>query len=87
MFASISHTHYWYEVGMLKVPAEGSKSRVTTRCTGRGEVGKMTHQPTLTQTNKNTQSKFDPCLGTCDVSVPPRSGRLSSSSGTQLLLL
>ena len=21
-FASLSHTHYWYEVGMLKVPAE-----------------------------------------------------------------
>ena len=21
MFASLSHTHYWYEVGMLKVPA------------------------------------------------------------------
>ena len=20
-FASLSHTHYWYEVGMLKVPA------------------------------------------------------------------
>ena len=25
IFASLSHTHYWYEVGMLKVPA-GSKS-------------------------------------------------------------
>ena len=37
-----------------------SKSRVTTRCTGRGEVGKMTHQPTVTETYKNTQSKFDP---------------------------
>ena len=46
----------------------------------------MTHQPTVTQTNKNTQSKFDPYLGTCDISVPPRSGRLSSSSSTQLLL-
>ena len=21
IFASLSHTHYWYEVGMLKVPA------------------------------------------------------------------
>ena len=21
MYASLSHTHYWYEVGMLKVPA------------------------------------------------------------------
>ena len=47
----------------------------------------MTHQPTATKSNKNTQSKFDPYLGTCDVSVPPRSGQLSSSSSTQLLLL
>ena len=46
-----------------------SKSRVTTRCTGRGEVGKMTYQPTVTQTNKNIQSKSDPYLGTCDVYV------------------
>ena len=23
IFASLSHTHYWYEVGMLKVPAWG----------------------------------------------------------------
>ena len=32
IFASLSHTHYWYEVGMLKVPAvvldvEGAESR------------------------------------------------------------
>ena len=25
IFASLSHTHYWYEVGMLKVPAVKSK--------------------------------------------------------------
>ena len=24
IFASLSHTHYWYKVGMLKVPAEAS---------------------------------------------------------------
>ena len=24
-FASLSHTHYWYEVGMFKVPAGGTK--------------------------------------------------------------
>ena len=23
IFASLSHTHYWYEVGMLKVPVDG----------------------------------------------------------------
>ena len=32
------------------------------------------------QTDKNTQRKFDPYLGTCDSSVPRRSGRLSSGS-------
>ena len=47
----------------------------------------MTHQPTVTKNIKNTQSKFDPCPWTSDVSVAPRSVRLSSSSGTQLLLL
>ena len=26
IFASLSHTHYWYEVGMLKVPALGTQS-------------------------------------------------------------
>ena len=25
IFASLSHTHYWYEVGMLKVPCQCSK--------------------------------------------------------------
>ena len=25
IFASLSHTHYWYEVGMLKVPAVGGQ--------------------------------------------------------------
>ena len=44
------------------------------------EGGKMTHQPTISQTDKNTQRKFDPYLGTCDFSVPWRSGRLSSGS-------
>ena len=58
-----------------------SKSRVTKRCTGREEVGKMTHQPTVTKNIKNTQSKFDPYSWTCDVSVAPRSVRLSISSG------
>ena len=28
IFASLSHTHYWYEVGMLKVPARGWINRV-----------------------------------------------------------
>ena len=64
-----------------------SKSRVTARFAGKwyGEVGKITHRPTLNSTNKNTQSKFDPYLWTCDVSVPPLSSRLSSSSSAHLL--
>ena len=47
----------------------------------------MTHQPTVTKNYKNTQSKFDSNLGSCDVSVAPRAVRLSTSPGTQLLLL
>ena len=34
IFASLSHTHYWYEVGMLKVPAKhqcGSKQESTAQ--------------------------------------------------------
>ena len=27
IFASLSHTHYWYEVGMLKVPAKNIDER------------------------------------------------------------
>ena len=68
-------------------PRVWSKSRVTKRCTGREEVGKMTHQPTVTKNYKNTQSEFDSNLGSCDVSVAPRAVRLSTSPGTQLLLL
>ena len=68
-------------------PRVWSKSRVTKRCTGREEMGKMTHQPTVTKNYKNTQSEFDSYLGSCDVSVAPRAVRLSTSSGTQLLLL
>ena len=47
----------------------------------------MTHQSTVTKNYKNTQSEFDSNLGSCDVSVAPRAVRLSTSPGTQLLLL
>ena len=47
----------------------------------------MKHQSTVTKNYKNTQSKFDPSLGSCDVSVAPRSVLLFISSGAQLLLL
>ena len=30
IFASLSHTHYWYEVGMLKVPPIGSVTKSST---------------------------------------------------------
>ena len=34
IFASLSHTHYWYEVGMLKVPAvRGVPLRATEAAT------------------------------------------------------
>ena len=47
----------------------------------------MTHRPTVTKNYKNTQREFDSNLGACDVSVAPRAVRLSTSPGTQLLLL
>ena len=47
----------------------------------------MTHQPTVTKNYKNTRSEFGSYLGSCDISVAPRAVRLSTSSGTQLLLL
>ena len=47
----------------------------------------MPHQPTVTKNFRNTQSEFGSYLGSCDVSVAPRAVRLSTSSGTQLLLL
>ena len=47
----------------------------------------MPHQPTVTKNYRNTQSEFGSYLGSCDVSVAPRAVRLSTSSGTQLLLL
>ena len=47
----------------------------------------MTHQPIVTKNYKNTQSEFDSYLGSCDISVAPRTVRLSTSSGIQLLLL
>ena len=36
IFASLSHTHYWYEVGMLKVPSEHPRDRGKncSKCSG-----------------------------------------------------
>ena len=33
IFASLSHTHYWYEVGMLKVPAVTSDRYIVSEGT------------------------------------------------------
>ena len=38
IFASLSHTHYWYEVGMLKVPAYRATAVVTV--TGKIKQGR-----------------------------------------------
>ena len=43
IFASLSHTHYWYEVGMLKVPAirrRADKVEVTLR-TGKSDQNRL----------------------------------------------
>ena len=36
IFASLSHTHYWYEVGMLKVPAVYQVDPHSTKSAGAG---------------------------------------------------
>ena len=49
IFASLSHTHYWYEVGMLKVPAvydeysDVSGGRYIAAEGGGGHENDMTH--------------------------------------------
>ena len=48
IYAYLSHTHYWYEVGMLKVPAD-----LTQHCT---------HSPNMTigvQADYYTVGEFD----------------------------
>ena len=30
IFASLSHTHYWYEVGILKAPVKGREMLLST---------------------------------------------------------
>ena len=41
IFASLSHTHYWYEVGMLKVPAVYNQTNELV-CIPRGNVNQDT---------------------------------------------
>ena len=49
IFASLSHTHYWYEVGMLKVRAVFSK----------GQPGKVAN-PACGQLNRENEYFPDP---------------------------
>ena len=44
IFASLSHTHYWYEVGMLKVPAIYAQAEPCVRkCSAAEREGLPTH--------------------------------------------
>ena len=47
IFASLSHTHFWYEVGMLRVPAYGglNKEIDTDAEIGRNPLSKHQIQP------------------------------------------
>ena len=40
IFASLSHTHYWYELSMLKVPARHFKSYIVKTKLGNEIIGK-----------------------------------------------
>ena len=46
MFASLSHTHHWCEVGMLKVPAVGEGASIDMRSGfGRGSIARRNSAP------------------------------------------
>ena len=45
--ASLSHTHYWYEVGILRVTPAGTSRSQTSRING-----KITHTHTHTHTHR-----------------------------------
>ena len=50
IFASLSHTHYWYEVGMLKVPAGTLEEKEeTTKIFYREAVGALMWTSTMTR--------------------------------------
>ena len=40
IFASLSHTHYWYEVGMLKVPAASMDQPGKVASSARGQLNR-----------------------------------------------
>ena len=71
IFASLSHTHYWYEVGMLKVPAYQCEWHRMTRMTGSDcvicnliYIHTHTHSHTYRGTAQNTRLSDDslqPC--------------------------
>ena len=41
VFASLSHTHYWYEVGMLKVPADNQSKQIAHLLHGASHTGRL----------------------------------------------
>ena len=72
IFASLSHTHYWYEVGMLKVPAVETKEKPTpVVCEEQGGP--------LSQARLHKDNAFSTNLGTSSLRrvdrLPSREGR------------
>ena len=52
IFASLSHTHYWYEVGMLKVPAVVENDHACAGRDGRTRLARPNYQKARTGTGK-----------------------------------
>ena len=56
IYASLPHTHYWYEVGMLKVPAmhrHDKSKKIVSRSNGRSRGGLL-----FLEWHKSTESCF-----------------------------
>ena len=63
VFASLSHTHYWYEVGMLKVPSSVSRNLSRRRTVSRNQ-----HKPV----NKRCTHLFSFARVFLPTRAPPR---------------
>ena len=61
-FASLSHTHYWYEVGMLKVPAVRSGSTVAAFCLHAQRLPFLTSHQGRSRPKQILESHFRPIM-------------------------
>ena len=62
IFASLSHTHYWYEVGMLKVPAVLDAIGTQLRDPINSEMNRWrltVHVDVVVESGRNPVSKYE----------------------------